>query len=55
MLCLKTGIPSKAPIVPTKKVRDNKVDSGIRRWCFTAFLLSIPKMMNVIMLMTAIP
>ncbi len=55
ILCLKTSIPSKAPIVPPKKVRDNKVDSGIRSWCFTAFLLSIPKMINVIMLMTAIP
>lgn len=31
ILCLKRSIPSKAPMVPPRKVRDNKADSGIRR------------------------
>lgn len=54
ILCLKMSIPINAPTVPPKKVRDNKVASGIRRWCFTAFRLSVPKMIKVMMLMKAI-
>lgn len=50
ILCLNTAIPSKAPTVPPKNVTDNKVNSEILRWCFTALRLSIPKRIKLKML-----
>ena len=53
-LCLNISIPTTAPIVPPKKVNDNRVDSGILRWGFTALRLSIPKRIKLMMLMNVI-
>lgn len=47
ILCLKITIPRAAPTVPPIKAKPKSVFSGILLLCFTASLLSHPKIMNV--------
>lgn len=47
ILCRKTIMPSKAPKLPPKKVKSNKVISDILRLCCLANNLSAPYTKNV--------